>query len=284
MPLTPTSYIAINRVVEAKMARDPEYRKNIERMGKAVLSTGRSLSTKQLVARLRPLHVVLDRDAFADLCSAFCSAEELSQSLVQSKRARLSIDLDEDWLWICLAVLWERWYPDVPSMEILDDRIQRGYEHRQQQDLQAAFEIWSRAWKDVQDLARRFDLGSISKFDDRFGGTRAVSTWVRDLVELCRQTDRAKEARELEAQIEALCADAPAESSDVSVPGNVLRRKRTVDFGDPGLPLEHLPNLADALRSGDPVVPGDAKRRKARRNDPCPCGSGRKFKKCCGAP
>ncbi|MFC4354325.1 SEC-C metal-binding domain-containing protein [Chryseomicrobium palamuruense] len=22
---------------------------------------------------------------------------------------------------------------------------------------------------------------------------------------------------------------------------------------------------------------------KARRNDPCPCGSGKKYKKCCGA-
>jgi uncharacterized protein len=34
-------------------------------------------------------------------------------------------------------------------------------------------------------------------------------------------------------------------------------------------PLHHLPHLRDAPKVG--------------RNDPCPCGSGKKFKKCCGA-
>lgn len=27
-----------------------------------------------------------------------------------------------------------------------------------------------------------------------------------------------------------------------------------------------------------------AKARKVKRNDPCPCGSGKKYKKCCGSP
>lgn len=35
---------------------------------------------------------------------------------------------------------------------------------------------------------------------------------------------------------------------------------------------------------GDPVAPAPIKgATKAGRNDPCPCGSGRKYKKCCGA-
>ncbi len=33
------------------------------------------------------------------------------------------------------------------------------------------------------------------------------------------------------------------------------------------------------VRGADPVVKGP----KTGRNDPCPCGSGKKFKKCCGA-
>nr|WP_284710665.1 YchJ family protein [Desulfovibrio aminophilus] len=33
------------------------------------------------------------------------------------------------------------------------------------------------------------------------------------------------------------------------------------------------------VRGADPVVKGP----KVGRNDPCPCGSGKKFKKCCGA-
>ncbi|MDO9631303.1 MAG: SEC-C metal-binding domain-containing protein [Humidesulfovibrio sp.] len=32
------------------------------------------------------------------------------------------------------------------------------------------------------------------------------------------------------------------------------------------------------MRSHDPILRGP----KTGRNDPCPCGSGKKFKKCCG--
>ncbi|WP_334183852.1 MULTISPECIES: SEC-C metal-binding domain-containing protein [Sphingomonadaceae] len=32
----------------------------------------------------------------------------------------------------------------------------------------------------------------------------------------------------------------------------------------------------------DPHRPSSIKRQKIGRNDPCPCGSGRKYKKCCG--
>ena len=35
----------------------------------------------------------------------------------------------------------------------------------------------------------------------------------------------------------------------------------------------------DAMRGPE----GPVKRKKIGRNDPCPCGSGKKYKKCCGA-
>jgi len=46
-------------------------------------------------------------------------------------------------------------------------------------------------------------------------------------------------------------------------------------------PLSELSNIPAMLRrTSSPVTTGAA---KAGRNDPCPCGSGKKFKKCCGA-
>ena len=42
---------------------------------------------------------------------------------------------------------------------------------------------------------------------------------------------------------------------------------------------EDISDLERALNPGQPV----AKSTKAGRNDPCPCGSGKKHKKCCGA-
>jgi preprotein translocase subunit SecA len=40
----------------------------------------------------------------------------------------------------------------------------------------------------------------------------------------------------------------------------------------------------DELRAAaSPSGPGNGSQRKVGRNDPCPCGSGKKYKKCCGA-
>jgi hypothetical protein len=49
-----------------------------------------------------------------------------------------------------------------------------------------------------------------------------------------------------------------------------------------------LERLAAAWRAGRPINPAaaqaaPARTAKARPNEPCPCGSGRKFKRCCGA-
>jgi uncharacterized protein YecA (UPF0149 family) len=45
---------------------------------------------------------------------------------------------------------------------------------------------------------------------------------------------------------------------------------------------------AEMIAVGVPVLYRNRRRRPVRRarvgrNDPCPCGSGRKYKKCCGA-
>ena len=62
----------------------------------------------------------------------------------------------------------------------------------------------------------------------------------------------------------------------------VVREGVTVSFGGEGLPLAQLP---DVMRAAAASVPGGQVRAaKVGRNAPCPCGSGKKFKKCCGSP
>jgi preprotein translocase subunit SecA len=59
-------------------------------------------------------------------------------------------------------------------------------------------------------------------------------------------------------------------------PGPVQRR--------PVATREYKPN-ADAKPGATPSAAADkpaAAEKKAGRNDPCPCGSGKKYKKCCG--
>jgi len=41
--------------------------------------------------------------------------------------------------------------------------------------------------------------------------------------------------------------------------------------------------VAEPLNTGNKVQQPVVKKKKIGRNDPCPCGSGKKYKKCCGA-
>lgn len=95
------------------------------------------------------------------------------------------------------------------------------------------------------------------------------------LADLCEEQGRAEEAEEFRKQGRS-AATGMRQAIGVHSSGSVLRQKTTIEFEDGGLPLTELPNLRDVLRS----VPAAAKQ-KAGRNDPCPCGSGKKFKKCC---
>ena len=44
------------------------------------------------------------------------------------------------------------------------------------------------------------------------------------------------------------------------------------------LPAEKIKEIVKAFKKSKTVVKGE----KIGRNDPCPCGSGKKYKKCCG--
>ena len=100
------------------------------------------------------------------------------------------------------------------------------------------------------------------------------------LADACEEQGRDEEAAELRRQAKR-SAEAVEVSRSVSSVGKVLRQKTQVNIGGAGLPLSEMSNLAAALR-GTPT-PAPVTRRKVGRNEPCPCGSGRKFKKCCGA-
>ncbi len=98
------------------------------------------------------------------------------------------------------------------------------------------------------------------------------------LADVCEEQGRGEEAAELRRQAKR-SAETVEVSQSVSSAGKVLRQKTQVNIGGAGLPLSEMSNLAAMLRGTSAPVT----RQKVGRNEPCPCGSGKKFKKCCGA-
>ncbi len=114
----------------------------------------------------------------------------------------------------------------------------------------------------------------------------AIAEWLQIV---CQETGRRREARELGQQARRLRRPPPpmTVSRKLELAGQddeaaVVREAVTVSFGVEGLPLDHLPDTMRAVAAEAPA--GSVRAAKVGRNAACPCGSGKKFKKCCGSP
>jgi hypothetical protein len=97
---------------------------------------------------------------------------------------------------------------------------------------------------------------------------------------LYEETGQDREAEGVREEIKQ--AREPKTTTTVRFARDSLQDRQSYDFGEEELPREDLPNLAPSLQPGRSADVGSFEgKHRVRRNDPCPCGSGKKFKKCC---
>jgi hypothetical protein len=89
--------------------------------------------------------------------------------------------MNGDWIWISLAALWQRWWPERVCLELLDDKMQAGYVQDAENDTRTAVVTWLDAWSDVLRLGDATGISSIEEFDDRFPMTQSLFNWSQDL-------------------------------------------------------------------------------------------------------
>jgi hypothetical protein len=119
------SWMTMERIMEREMAINGKYRKQVARRPRR--SDAKGLSDEQLVAKLHSLGVEIDRPGLERLSEQALSAEELARPLLKRRAFRnRHEELEGDWIWIGLATLWQRWFPDQPCFELLDDQMQVG--------------------------------------------------------------------------------------------------------------------------------------------------------------
>jgi tetratricopeptide (TPR) repeat protein len=384
------SWVAMERIYEREVLPDAKLRKQAGE--RPLRAHAKRLTDGELLAKLRSFGIEIDRAWLEWKCERALSAEEIAEPLMDQSGSR---GLESDWIWICVASLWRRWFPDQPSFEVLDDKMQAGYELLASGGAVAACRIWLEAWNDVLRLLDKAGIESIEEFDGRFRGTQSLFNWIQDLeselwnaglddrqflsarialceeglrrfrsdeslmvenrrralaesyfelgeaekagtlyrewldddpcwgwgwigwsdcyrftrteradlnrceqilregfaiadvrdradiadrlADVCEEQGRSEEAKEFRRQSERRASTVEV-SQTVSSAGKVLRRKTQLNFGGAGLPLSQLSNVVGMLRE----TPTPVTRQKIGRNEPCPCGSGKKFKKCCG--
>jgi tetratricopeptide (TPR) repeat protein len=343
------SWVALDRFAEKERAKDATFRK--QSADKVLRSDAQPLTDDDLLAKLWSFGTELDRPSLERLCREALSAEEIAAPLLDQRTfGGRRAEMESDWIWVCLTVLWERWFPGQPCFELLDDKIEAGY------DLQgsAACRIWLEAWGDVLGLLDKGGLTSIRAFDERFRGSQSLFNWIQDLedalwnagledrqfltarVAVCEEglrrfpaedelmTENRRRALaesyfELgeTGKAEALYRDwlqadprwgwgwigwsdgygfTCSQLQDWSRAEQILREGLTVDQVRDRVDM--LDRLADVCEEQGRKVEATELRKQAKRsaavaatrvtkpkigrNEPCPCGSGKKFKKCCG--
>src|SRR5262249_30171386 len=137
------------------------------------------LTDADLLGKLRSFGINLDREGLSKLCEGALSAEEVARQLRDSHD--LGDDIETDWIWICLSTLWQRWWPDRVCLELLDDKVQAGYDKGHERDEAAQASIWLDAWSDVLRLCDATGIRSIAEFDDRLPMTQSLYNWSQDL-------------------------------------------------------------------------------------------------------
>jgi tetratricopeptide (TPR) repeat protein len=366
------SWVTLDRICQEKADAEEDVRRELELNGRPLRSSAAPLSDDDLLAKLRELGLDVDRDGVERLCAGALSAEEVAKPIVA--KLKLDDDMKGDWVWISLVALWQRWWPDRPGLELLDDKMQAGYARDAGNDSHATVVAWLAAWSDVLRLCDATGISSIEEFDDRFPLTQSLFNWSQDLEMALENAGR--DNREIRQSLIEFCEESfrrfPREDqlltenrrramggayfdagmtekaeelfrswldadpawgwgwigwADCYLPGagrptdlaraeKLLRRGYRVlgvrdrvyiaerlqdvcedsgrpdearQFGVQAEQLRHEP-LRPAARPvpppGNPAPPAGniARRVKVGRNAPCPCGSGKKFKKCCGSP
>jgi hypothetical protein len=345
------SWVAIDRISEKQKASDAEYREKMA--DRPMRSSARYLSDGELLAKLRSFGIELDRLSLEGLCNESLSAQDVAKPLIAKCAFKTTKEeMEGDWIWVCVDALWQRWYSYIPSFEMLDDKMQAGYQLNSSGKVEDGARAWMEAWNDILYFCDRADLRSISEFNERFAGTQSLFNWIQDLdlglwkagikdqqflrarIAVCEETLRrfAAEDELLRENFRRSLADSYFELGD---PGKADELYREWLDADPqwswgwigwsdcyrftrtesknlqkaeallceGLSIagvrdredlvDRLADFYEVQGRGDEAreirrlagtpsaAPVTGQRQKIGRNDPCPCGSGKKFKKCC---
>ena len=140
------SWVTLDRICQEEADGKEDVRRELVRNGRPLRSSAEPLSDDELLAKLRDFGLDVDRDGVERLCAGALSAEEVAGPIVDKLQLD---DMTVDWVWISLLALWQRWWPDRPGLELLDDKMQAGYTQDAERDTHAAVVTWLDAWSDV---------------------------------------------------------------------------------------------------------------------------------------
>lgn len=169
----------IARFTEENLASDPKLMQEFKKKGRFFMSDVRSMIDEEILAKLQSIGFQITRETLGEWCRKEISADNLSKRLIKKWNLKL-YGGEDDFSWMGLAVLWERWFPEFPSLEMLDDSMQNGYKLLENGNTIEAMKAWSYSWESIKWLMAQYNIPSIESFDEVFLGTQSIYNWASD--------------------------------------------------------------------------------------------------------
>jgi tetratricopeptide (TPR) repeat protein len=350
---------AISKITERYLLEHPRELRKFREKGRLLFIDLRNMSTEDILKRLKEIGLEIDKKSMEKLCPGYYSAYEMALELRKKQGIEFKNANDDDFFWMSLTVLWEKWFPELINIEMLDDMMQEGYDLIDRGETEAGLHKWWDTWQGIKEIMHKFKIRNINSFDSIFKGTQSVFNWSSDF-DLELANAMLKEKKYAEKRI-TFCSEyierygnkkeTNIKNMEVSIAesyfqsgqkerGNSLfeqcikkdpemvtgwiiwadqyQREKNLeraleilgqgltkvrDAKDRIIILERIKDIYSELKMRDKEKEVDhlikkeenkmnlhkdsggktiVKGFKPGRNDPCPCGSGKKYKKCCG--
>ena len=137
-----------------------------------------AMATEAIEEQLVAFGVKHTRERLVKLASGRDSAWTISEAWLAGDSVKCT-EKEEDFLGLAACELWKRLVPDRPSMEMLDDWMQEGYELVEQGRTAEACNTW---WKVWSALLPRFtpEMRTMNAVGTAFSGYQSVFNWSQD--------------------------------------------------------------------------------------------------------
>ncbi len=175
--------------VLAKMSEDPKLTEMLEGQHGKLSSpwtpgTVAALKAEDLELKLREFGVDPSREAYLEQAKDHQSAWELSRTWADAIGDETS-DEDDCLLGLGACELWKRYLPERPSIEMLDDWMQEGYEHLSEDRFVAAVDRWLELWA-VLSARLTTEMTTPEDMDVLIAGSQFIGNWILDFTEILR--------------------------------------------------------------------------------------------------
>jgi len=173
------SYLEINGIVTNRCRKDAAYARDFRKAGRSVLDDVRGLSDEELIGKLASLGIQMSKSELEPLVQSHDSAESIACQLDDENDIDTS-DFASEWVWLSVCALWERWFPEKPSTEMLAEEMRKGYRFMEEDNEKDAADVWLPLWEKLKVIIQARGIQSPDELDSYIRGSQFVSNWVSD--------------------------------------------------------------------------------------------------------